>query len=218
MSPDKYYAPAVIDHLSNTNILCAEFVDGVEIDTLVNESQELRDRIGTLMLELTLRELFEFKVMQTDPNPANYLYNKEHDRMNLLDFGASREFSSFFLENYAEIIHGAYTDDKEKIMEHSHTLKFLTGEENREMLTAHHAGVLVLGEPFRKEGLYDFGALGFIQKVRHLLPTLSKHRLTPPPEEVYSLNKKIVGTYMTCIKLRSRVPAQRLFEEAYQRY
>ena len=66
---------------------------------------------------------------------------------------------------------------------------------------------MVLGEPFRCDGLYDFGEQGFIQKVRHLLPTMSKHRLTPPPEEVYSLNKKIVGTYMTCIKLRSRVPA-----------
>jgi len=138
VSPDKYYAPAVIDHLSNRSILCAEFVDGVEIDTLVNAPQELRNRIGTLMLELTLRELFEFKVMQTDPNPANYLYNKEHDRLNLLDFGASREFGSFFLDNYAEIIHGASLDDKEKIMKHSHDLKFLTGEENRHMLTAHH--------------------------------------------------------------------------------
>ena len=27
------------------------------------------------MLELCFRELFEWKVMQCDPNPANYLYN-----------------------------------------------------------------------------------------------------------------------------------------------
>jgi aarF domain-containing kinase len=27
------------------------------------------------MLELCFRELFEWKCMQTDPNPANYLYN-----------------------------------------------------------------------------------------------------------------------------------------------
>ena len=80
-SPDKYYAPEVIDHLSTKSILCSEFVDGVEIDTLQNESQELRDRIGSLMLELTFRELFEWKVMQTDPNPANYLYSKADSRI-----------------------------------------------------------------------------------------------------------------------------------------
>ena len=36
--PEKFYAPKVIDHLSNKEILCTEFVNGVEIDTLTRES------------------------------------------------------------------------------------------------------------------------------------------------------------------------------------
>jgi len=76
VSPTKYYAPKVIDHMSNKEILCTEFVDGVEIDTLMAEPQEVRNRVGSLMLELCFRELFEWKVMQTDPNPANYLYEQ----------------------------------------------------------------------------------------------------------------------------------------------
>ena len=35
VSPDKYYAPKVVPHLSSREILCTEFVEGVEIDTLV---------------------------------------------------------------------------------------------------------------------------------------------------------------------------------------
>jgi aarF domain-containing kinase len=38
VSPEKFYAPKVIEHLSNKEILCTEFVDGVEIDTLVGAS------------------------------------------------------------------------------------------------------------------------------------------------------------------------------------
>lgn len=38
VSPEKYYVPRVIEHLSNKEILCTEFVDGVEIDTLVKAS------------------------------------------------------------------------------------------------------------------------------------------------------------------------------------
>jgi predicted unusual protein kinase regulating ubiquinone biosynthesis (AarF/ABC1/UbiB family) len=53
--------------------------------------------------------------------------------LNLLDFGAGRDFEEDFLDVYLEIIHGAYSSDKEKIMKNSHELKFLTGEENREM-------------------------------------------------------------------------------------
>ena len=77
ISPEKYYSPKVIPHLSNKEILCSEFVDGVEIDTFVKASQQERNRIGSLMLELCFRELFEWKVMQTDPNPANYLYDSK---------------------------------------------------------------------------------------------------------------------------------------------
>ena len=60
VAPSKYYAPKVIDHLSNKEILCTEFVDGVEIDTLMSSSQEERNRVGSLMLELCFRELFEW--------------------------------------------------------------------------------------------------------------------------------------------------------------
>ena len=43
-------------------------------------------------------------------------------------------------------------------MKASLKLGFLTGEENREMLNAHYAGALAIGEPFRyTDGLYDFG-------------------------------------------------------------
>lgn len=38
VSPEKFYAPRVIEHMSNKEILCTEFVDGVEIDTLMGES------------------------------------------------------------------------------------------------------------------------------------------------------------------------------------
>ena len=168
VSPSKYYAPRVIDHLSNKEILCTEFVDGVEIDTLVGESQAVRDRVGTLMLELCFRELFEWKVMQTDPNPANYLYDKGSKRLNLLDFGAGRDFSDEFLGTYIEVIHGAYTSDRVKILDNSLKMGFLTGEENKEMVNAHHTGVLIVGEPFRtptRECLYDFGTADFTEKV-----------------------------------------------------
>ena len=60
VAPTKYYVPKVVDHLSNKEILCTEFVDGVEIDTLNVDSQEIRNRVGALMLELCFRELFEW--------------------------------------------------------------------------------------------------------------------------------------------------------------
>ena len=106
-------------------------------------------------------------------------------------------------------------------MENSLAMKMITGEENREMADTHYAGVCIVGEPFRledREALYDFAAAGFTERVTKLLPTMSKHRLTPPPEEIYSLHKKVVGAYLMCIKLKAKVPARRIFEDTYDNW
>ena len=47
---DEYYVPKVIKDMSTKKILCTEFVNGVEVDLIASESQELRDKVGTLML------------------------------------------------------------------------------------------------------------------------------------------------------------------------
>jgi len=54
-----------------------------------------------------------------------------------------------------------------------------------------------------------------MQNVNEIVPAMTKHRLTPPPKEIYSLHRKIVGAYMMCMKLKSRVPAREIFIETH---
>ena len=118
------------------------------------------------------------------------------------------------------IIHGGFINDKDQILHYSKDVGFLTGEENKEMLHAHYLGVLAMAEPFKQTptGLYDFALQSILKNVEEIVPAMSKHRLTPPPKEIYSLHRKIVGAYMMCIKLRAKVPARDMFIEIYNNW
>lgn len=55
----------------------SELVEGIPVDQCVNLEIEHRRFIASKLVELILRELLEFRFMQTDPNWANFLYNPE---------------------------------------------------------------------------------------------------------------------------------------------
>ena len=50
--------------------------------------QDVRDAVGTTLLQLTLKELFQWRFMQTDPNWGNFLYDEHSRVLHLIDFGA----------------------------------------------------------------------------------------------------------------------------------
>ena len=156
--PKDYYTPKVFTDMTTKHIICTEFVDGVEIDTLTSEPQKTKDRAGELLLKLCFKELFEWHIMQTDPNPANFLYDLKKQRLNLIDFGSGRLFDDKFLDSYFKIIYGGFTDNRDQILHYSKEIGFLTGQENKEMLHAHYLGVMAMAEPFQKmpDGIYDF--------------------------------------------------------------
>ncbi|RUP51445.1 hypothetical protein BC936DRAFT_148128 [Jimgerdemannia flammicorona] len=83
------------------------------------------------------------------------------------------------------------------------------------MRNAHISSVMTLGEPFRQDGpaVYDFGTQTVTARVRDIIPVMMRHRLTPPPDETYSLHRKLSGAFLLCSKLGSRVDTKKVFAE-----
>lgn len=108
--------------------------------------------------------------------------------------------------------------DKEVVIEMSQRLGFLTGMESDVMLEAHVQAGFIVGLPFSKPGGYDFRSTNITHNVTNLGATMLKHRLTAPPDEAYSLHRKLSGAFLACIKVGAVVPCRDMLLEVYDGY
>jgi len=211
-----FAVPEVYLEACGPDVLTAEFMHGKGVTKITDLSQDERDWIGTHVLRLCLRELMEWRFMQTDPNWTNFLYNRSAQKLELLDFGASRDFPSKFIEPYVSLLIAASKGDRDTCRDRSIELGYLTGNESNEMLAAHVDSILTLSEPFNETApeVYDFEDQTITDRVRANIGLMLRERMAPPPEETYSLHRKLSGAFLLCARLKSKIRTRDMFADA----
>jgi hypothetical protein len=191
-----------------------DYMEGEPLETLAADdvAQETRDAIGTLLERLMFRELFEFRVMQTDPNFANYLWQPATGKLVLLDFGSTVRFAPAFVASYARITRAVIDGNRDEVARLALAIGYAAEGDPKALVEATTDVIMLVCEPLRRAGRYDFAASDLPSRARSLGIDLGVRQgllRTPPPETLF-LHRKLVGSFLTLAHIKARVDAQAL--------
>lgn len=213
-SPD-YVVPELDETFTTGRVLAMSFIESQPIEALDEASQDARDEAMRRIVTLVLRELFEFGVMQTDPNFANYRL-LDDGRIVLLDFGAAQDVPVAIRDGYRSLMAAALAMDAETVKRGAVAAGFIG-----EAVAERHGDALermvgiVLAE-LHREGPFDFGDRAFLTTLREegLRIAADKASWHLPPADLLFVQRKVSGTALLGARLKARVDVRGLVAEA----
>lgn len=210
--------PVVAEHCTG-RILATEFAAGVSVDRLAHEAatdagQALRDHLAHTLSRLAVREFFEMRLVQTDPNFGNYLYDAASGRLALLDFGATDEVPLERVQHFRELGRAMRDRDAVRLAAAATAVGFIAPQDPPAQSQAILDLMWMASEPLRHRGPYDFAASGLSGRVFDLGHAQYRGEgfARTPPAELMFLQRKFIGSFMLGARLRARVDLAALFE------
>jgi predicted unusual protein kinase regulating ubiquinone biosynthesis (AarF/ABC1/UbiB family) len=204
---DRFAVPETLPELSTAKILAMTYMPSVPLDQVMAGSQQQRDSIAHALMDLVLRELFAFGLMQSDPNLANYRYDPDSGKIILLDFGAAREISEELAGFYRHVLTAGLSGDAALLRRALEDFGLIDDR----MDAGHIAAIIqlfdTLIEPLLNQGPFDFGNQGFLRNMRDQGMALANDRSNwrLPPAELLFVQRKLGGTYHLAARLRAKI-------------
>jgi predicted unusual protein kinase regulating ubiquinone biosynthesis (AarF/ABC1/UbiB family) len=211
---DRFVVPDVIEELSSSDVLAMDFLDGRPIEGLADAPEELRNRVAADLLDLALREVYDWGLVQTDPNFANYLYSPEKERIQLLDFGATRDYSEHHVLHLRNLL-GACISGDEAAIEHAAVGLGYLGDNDppgyREIILKL---LWTATEPARHETEYSFADSTLAPQMSELIVEmrLQQRFSRLPPMDILFLHRKLGGLYLLLARLKATLPVREIVE------
>lgn len=208
----EFSLPQMHATLTTQNILVMTRMDGVPVESLSAAPQAERDRVIGLLFHLLFREIFEFRLIQTDPNFANYRYDSASRQLILLDFGATRSYQTSMIEHYRQLMHGATTGNRPAMNAAAQAIGYFQASINDTQRNLVLDIFALACEPLRHEGDYDFGRSDLAARIRDAGMILGMDRdfwHTPPADTLF-LHRKLGGLYLLAARLKARVNVQKM--------
>ncbi|TRD10013.1 AarF/ABC1/UbiB kinase family protein [Erythrobacter insulae] len=210
-----FVVPKLHDGLTRDRILAMSFEEGVSIEELEHETEARRDETMARLMELVARELFDFGVMQTDPNFANFRYRPSTGEIVLLDFGACRDVDPDVSNGYRKMLIAGLKGNREEVLQATIESGFMmpiVAEKHPERV---NRMIDIVINEMREDKPFDFGDRAFIPLLRDegLAIAQDKDTWAFPPVETLFVQRKVSGTALLGARLKAQVNIRRMTED-----
>lgn len=205
-----YRVPRPVAEFSTGRVLAMTFEEGVAVESLEGADVATRDRVASLVVRLVLHELFDWGLMQTDPNFANYRWDAARGQLVVLDLGAAREVPAATADGYRRLLFAGLDGDGDRVRDEAVAAGFMgpAAVERHRALVDRMIGVILdevgKGDPF------DFGDRSFVGVLREQATEMAADRATwhVPPVDTLFVQRKVSGSALLAARLRAKVPVR----------
>jgi aarF domain-containing kinase len=213
-----FTVPRVHSAHCTEQILAMDFLAGTPLDELMRPGvpQVQRDRVALALCRLAVREFFDMRLVQTDPNFGNYLFDADTGRVALLDFGATEVVSAQRVEQLRELGRALRQADRPRATAAAVDTGLIGPQDSAAQAQGLMDLLMLIGQPLQAQGLYDFRASTLVNQafVQGQAQALGDGFGSAPPADLLFLQRKFAGTFMLCARLGARLDMQAVFGDA----
>jgi len=211
---DMFVLPKLHAGLCTPQVIAMSYMESTPLDSLVDAPQAVRDRVASALIDLVLRELFQFGTMQTDPNLANYRHDPKTGRIVLLDFGAVQPVAPDVAADFRTLARAALDGGTTEIRDAMLRIGYFgpaTAPHHQDLIQSMFTAAMA---PLRQNTPFDFGSSNLLERLHDMGLILGNDRQLAhlPPASTLFLHRKIGGMYLMAAKLRARVALRPLVE------
>lgn len=211
----RFELPLPLSERSTAEVLCMRFLDGQPIEAVEELPTPERTRIGATLLELALREVFIWGVVQSDPNFANYRYNPITGQLQLLDFGATQIYPPARRDAMRALLLAAVEGGDEDVARAAIRVGYIAEDDPERYRQAFVELLRTAAEPAQRHTPFTFAGSELPQRMRDALVQLRlRDNFTRiPPMDVLYLHRKISGQYLLMARLKVTLPMRDIVKD-----
>ncbi|MEL0649453.1 AarF/ABC1/UbiB kinase family protein [Pseudoalteromonas agarivorans] len=210
----RFIVPQIYTEHNTKQILAMQYVKASPIETLNDLPQEEQNNVAAALIDLFFKEMFEFKLIQTDPNFANFHYQRESKKIVLFDFGATREISMHLSQAYLALFKAGSENSRAGVL----TAATQIGYFKDDIVDSYKNHVidlfLMACKPLRVDGDFDFKNSMLANNIKNAgleLSAQSQQWHTPPVDALF-IHRKLAGLYLIAAKLNAKINITALFK------